>query len=246
MATSATPGSLRRLIMSPITEISGCPLIVRSSCTAIRPGRSRPAPVAWSRPQPLLATPMTGTSSTPRSTSPTSAGNVSSLARSPVAPKITTALALSVCLPAAPVMADPLEPESFPPLPSPTPSGEVYLGQAAGYTEIDGSIAALTGEYLAYGGEGREPRHQPGRAGARHRAGHLPGNEHDLHQRQVLLAVRLTVRRDVPAPGRTRRCRLAARRPAGSADHDQARLPARPGLQPGRHGDSADQRARQV
>src|SRR5215472_5445825 len=34
---------------------------------------------------------MTGTSSTPRSTSPTSAGNVSSFARSPVAPKITSA-----------------------------------------------------------------------------------------------------------------------------------------------------------
>src|SRR6202042_3391616 len=41
-------------------------------------------------PQPLLATPRTGTSSTPRSTSPTRAGNVSSLARSPVAPKITS------------------------------------------------------------------------------------------------------------------------------------------------------------
>ena len=51
-----------------------------------------------SRPQPLFATPMIGTSSTPRSTSPTSAGNVSSLARSPVAPKITSASTRSVVM----------------------------------------------------------------------------------------------------------------------------------------------------
>src|SRR5919205_772284 len=38
---------------------------------------------------------MTGTSSTPRLTSPTSAGNVSILARSPVAPKMTNASTLS-------------------------------------------------------------------------------------------------------------------------------------------------------
>src|SRR5215831_5305101 len=50
----------------------------------------------WSSPQPLFATPITGTSSTPRSTSPTRAGNVSSFARSPVAPKITRASTLSV------------------------------------------------------------------------------------------------------------------------------------------------------
>src|SRR5690348_6317646 len=37
---------------------------------------------------------MIGTSSTPRSTSPTRAGKVSSLARSPVAPKITSASTL--------------------------------------------------------------------------------------------------------------------------------------------------------
>src|SRR3954462_14825998 len=50
----------------------------------------------WESSQPLFATPITGTSRTPRPTSPTSAGNVSSLARSPVAPKITRASIVSV------------------------------------------------------------------------------------------------------------------------------------------------------
>src|SRR3954468_23103317 len=50
----------------------------------------------WERSQPLLATPITGTSSTPRPTSPTRAGKVSSLARSPVAPKMTRASARSL------------------------------------------------------------------------------------------------------------------------------------------------------
>src|SRR4051812_8162656 len=49
-------------------------------------------------PHPLLATPMTGTSRTPRSTRPTSAGNVSSFAKSPVAPKITRASMGSVAI----------------------------------------------------------------------------------------------------------------------------------------------------
>src|SRR5215813_14601705 len=44
-----------------------------------------------SSPQPFFDTPITGTLSTSRSTSPTSAGKVSILARSPVAPKITSA-----------------------------------------------------------------------------------------------------------------------------------------------------------
>src|SRR5260370_26026317 len=38
--------------MSPMTEISGCPLIVRSSCTRIRPARSRSAPVAFASASP--------------------------------------------------------------------------------------------------------------------------------------------------------------------------------------------------
>src|SRR3954462_8119746 len=45
----------------------------------------------WDRFQPLFATPITGTSSMPRPTSPTRAGKVSSFARSPVAPKMTRA-----------------------------------------------------------------------------------------------------------------------------------------------------------
>src|SRR5580700_6831471 len=44
-----------------------------------------------SSPQPLFATPITGTFRTPRSTRPTSAGKVSSLARSPVAPNMASA-----------------------------------------------------------------------------------------------------------------------------------------------------------
>src|SRR4051794_35537068 len=43
-----------------------------------------------------MPTPMIGTSSTPRATRSTSAGNVSSLARSPVAPKMTMASGWSV------------------------------------------------------------------------------------------------------------------------------------------------------
>ena len=46
MATSATPGSLSRLIMSPRTEISGWPGMVRSFSTMMRPARSLCAPVA--------------------------------------------------------------------------------------------------------------------------------------------------------------------------------------------------------
>src|SRR5260370_42528138 len=38
--------------MSPMTEISGCPLIVRSSCTRIRPARSRSGPVAFASASP--------------------------------------------------------------------------------------------------------------------------------------------------------------------------------------------------
>jgi hypothetical protein len=46
MATSATPGSLSRLIMSPITRISGWPGMVRFLSTHRRPARSCSAPVA--------------------------------------------------------------------------------------------------------------------------------------------------------------------------------------------------------
>ena len=46
MATSATPGSPPEFIMSPATEISGWPGMVRSGCTMIRPARSCWAPVA--------------------------------------------------------------------------------------------------------------------------------------------------------------------------------------------------------
>ena len=49
MATSATPGSLSRLIMSPRTEISGWPVIVRFFSTRMRPDLSCLAPVAVAR-----------------------------------------------------------------------------------------------------------------------------------------------------------------------------------------------------
>src|ERR1019366_2209706 len=65
-----------------------------------------------SRPHPLFATPTTGTSSAPRSTSPTSAGKVSSLARSPVAPKMTRASTGSVAMKAPPALC--LSPPSPP------------------------------------------------------------------------------------------------------------------------------------
>ena len=46
MATSHTPGSLFRLIMSPVTKISGWSGMVQSSPTMMRPARSCLAPVA--------------------------------------------------------------------------------------------------------------------------------------------------------------------------------------------------------
>ena len=59
MATSATPGSLSRLIRSPTTKISGWPATVQSGCTWTPPARSVPAPVAVAaiRPSGAAATP---------------------------------------------------------------------------------------------------------------------------------------------------------------------------------------------
>src|SRR4051794_10479572 len=64
-------------------------------------------------PHPLLATPTTGTSRTPRSTRPTRAGKVSSLARSPVAPKMTSASTRSVAMSVTPSSRPRSSAESF-------------------------------------------------------------------------------------------------------------------------------------
>src|SRR4051794_18623833 len=76
--------------MPAAAEVSGSIPLARNDAAAYSRN--------WSSPQPLFATPMIGTSSTPRSTSPTSAGKVSSFARSPVAPKMTSASMSAVAI----------------------------------------------------------------------------------------------------------------------------------------------------
>src|SRR3954451_13908740 len=76
--------------MSRPGPVSGSSPLFRSDAAAYSRNRSRS--------QPLRATPTTGTSRIPRSTRPTRAGKVSSFARSPVAPKMTSASTRSVAM----------------------------------------------------------------------------------------------------------------------------------------------------
>src|ERR1022692_3728843 len=72
---------------------------------------------------------MTGTLSTPRWTGPTSAGNVSSLARSPVAPKITSASTRFVVI-SAPCLIAPSPLRARPRRGAPPDTGDPASGQA--------------------------------------------------------------------------------------------------------------------